>query len=488
RSALIAQVVHWTGGHPYLTQRLCYEVAKAEATTSQQVDQLCRETFLDRKARETDPNLHFAHERILKDPENDPGELLRLYATVRKGTPVRYNPTNSLANTLRVSGLVAVLESQLQVRNRIYAEQFTSTWVQESLRSLPDVARRKAYWQGFRRAALLGCILLLSTSAAIWFGVKAKQENREKTQLAKKNDQQTKLLLKGKEELLTITRQLSNRTGEVAGKTKELSAKIGELTQKSQELQMRKQAVEDLKKAQGVTAVALAQAQSNLTQAQRKVNQVRAQVTRLQASARSAVLKVEQLGQDEFKIAARTPGQEKRALTLGIRTISSLLESGITPKDETLENLSRVVNRGLVRLAHLRHDWRVTCVALSPDGKMAVTAGFSNEIWVWDVATGQCVQKITGFPNKLRPNEQYCTVIFSPSGDQVLTGAQDGVLRLWEVRGGRLSKKPLEHTVQELANGELGTMLFALFSPSGKEIATTARLANGRYTVLVIDA
>ncbi|WP_395142695.1 AAA-like domain-containing protein, partial [Armatimonas sp.] len=133
--ALIAQVVYWTGGHPYLTQRLCSEVARAEATTPQQVDQLCRETFLDRKARETDPNLHFVHERILQDPENDRGALLRLYSTIRKGASVRYDPTSNLANTLRLAGLVTVSEGELRVRNRIYAEQFNPAWVQDSLRT-----------------------------------------------------------------------------------------------------------------------------------------------------------------------------------------------------------------------------------------------------------------------------------------------------------------------------------------------------------------
>src|SRR5262249_33918890 len=44
---LLERILYWTGGHPYLTQRMCQAVAEAtNAKTSAEVDRLCKEMFL----------------------------------------------------------------------------------------------------------------------------------------------------------------------------------------------------------------------------------------------------------------------------------------------------------------------------------------------------------------------------------------------------------------------------------------------------------
>ena len=44
--AVIGRVMHWTGGHPYLTQKLCAELAAQEATiTVADVDAMCQKRF-----------------------------------------------------------------------------------------------------------------------------------------------------------------------------------------------------------------------------------------------------------------------------------------------------------------------------------------------------------------------------------------------------------------------------------------------------------
>src|SRR6185369_17040203 len=55
---LLSRVLYWTGGHPYLTQRLCQAVAEeAEVRDASGVDRLCDDLFLSRRARERDDNL-----------------------------------------------------------------------------------------------------------------------------------------------------------------------------------------------------------------------------------------------------------------------------------------------------------------------------------------------------------------------------------------------------------------------------------------------
>src|SRR5207244_633612 len=80
---LLQRVLYWTGGHPYLTQRLCQAVAErlSNPTPNTQhpipndVDQRCDELYLSHGARERDDNLLFVRDRILRS-EADLASLL----------------------------------------------------------------------------------------------------------------------------------------------------------------------------------------------------------------------------------------------------------------------------------------------------------------------------------------------------------------------------------------------------------------------------
>src|SRR5881296_3307721 len=50
--SLLRRVLYWTGGHPYLTQRLCLTVAgEASENGRQGVDRICEDLFFSRRAR-----------------------------------------------------------------------------------------------------------------------------------------------------------------------------------------------------------------------------------------------------------------------------------------------------------------------------------------------------------------------------------------------------------------------------------------------------
>src|SRR5438093_11544002 len=77
--ALLKRILHWTNGHPYLTQRLCQAITSDRALKRPaDVDGLCKELFLSNRARERDDNLLFVGERMLRS-EVDTAGLLILY-------------------------------------------------------------------------------------------------------------------------------------------------------------------------------------------------------------------------------------------------------------------------------------------------------------------------------------------------------------------------------------------------------------------------
>ena len=102
-----------------------------------------------------------------------------------------------------------------------------------------------------------------------------------------------------------------------------------------------------------------------------------------------------------------------------------------------------------------RHQDIVWSVAVSPDGKFVASGGGNDydgqsgklvpgsrdyEIRLWDVATGQEVRRFRGH------TEQVATLAFSADGRRLLSGSRDNTVRLWHVSSGRELGKFAEHT------------------------------------------
>ncbi|HEX4947160.1 MAG TPA: AAA-like domain-containing protein, partial [Blastocatellia bacterium] len=184
---LLKRILYWTGGHPYLTQRLCQAVAAdAQIKDVGGIDRLCDALFFTTRARETDDNLLFVREQILRG-EADKAALLDLYAQVRAQKRIRDDETNPLVTVLRLSGITRVVEGLLYVRNRIYYRVFDREWV---LANLPDaeVQRQKAaYRRGVMRTATIAAAMLAVVGGlamlAFWQRNRAVQSEKTKQEL-----------------------------------------------------------------------------------------------------------------------------------------------------------------------------------------------------------------------------------------------------------------------------------------------------------------
>jgi hypothetical protein len=131
------RVYEWTGGHPYLTQKLCAAVLEAtlseiEAFNSGLVEVLVRKLFFLAGAR-GDPNIQFVQTRVTGDPHAQ--EMLKIYRRIlAQKQPVQDDEQSPAINRLKLYGLVLAKDGQLAVRNRLYAEVFDLAWTHEMLR------------------------------------------------------------------------------------------------------------------------------------------------------------------------------------------------------------------------------------------------------------------------------------------------------------------------------------------------------------------
>ncbi len=172
---VLNRILFWTGGHPYLTQRLCRAFADATGAPGEEsapaqppliptvplVDQLASTLFLSRQARDRDDNLIFVRERILRS-EGDVAGLLYLYQKIRGGLRVPDNETNPQYSILRLSGITRNINGCLRVRNRIYHQVFDLDWIQTNMPGAEKRRQRKAGRRGIVIGMGIGVALIVA--------------------------------------------------------------------------------------------------------------------------------------------------------------------------------------------------------------------------------------------------------------------------------------------------------------------------------------
>jgi tetratricopeptide (TPR) repeat protein len=183
---LLDRILWWTSGQPYLTQKLCAEVAKREAHRANDVDLACDAIFLSPEARERDDNLHFVRDRLLRS-EQDRAAVLDAYAKVRRGERVADDHLNPVLNELRLSGIVRVVGGHLETRNRIYSKVFDLDWIKKNLPDAESRRQRAAFYRGVRRVAGVAAVVLVIMGALVlyaWRSARAEKAASERARIA----------------------------------------------------------------------------------------------------------------------------------------------------------------------------------------------------------------------------------------------------------------------------------------------------------------
>jgi len=159
-ATLLERILYWTGGQPYLTQRLCQAVASDPgARLAADVDRICERRFFLPNQEIEDLNLKAVEARLL---DSDPTERLSLYERVLRGHRVVHDETNALVGELLLAGVVAADRKRLKVRNRIYERVFDRRWIRNNL-SDREVNRQK---RAFRRGALIAAAVVAAIAIA----------------------------------------------------------------------------------------------------------------------------------------------------------------------------------------------------------------------------------------------------------------------------------------------------------------------------------
>jgi WD40 repeat protein/tetratricopeptide (TPR) repeat protein len=448
---ILQRILYWTGGHPYLTQRLCQAVAAARSVipspphpfTPSVVDRLCEELFLSTRARERDDNLIFVRERLFRS-EVDRAALLDLYGQARAGKPVTAGETSPVVDVLRLSGIVRVAERHpatpytprptpsLVVRNRIYARVFDRAWVTQHM---PDAELRRqkaAYRRGLMRAASVGGVIVLLLTVLVLAAVSQAHRAEAATQRAEAAAVQERRLA------MKLQRALDQRDTalKAEGRQRALATERARLARIAQtkEREQRLQADE----ARGAAVAHRRRAVAAQQEAQERL-------ARLDVATGNRLV-------DEGDLLGSLPWFAE-VLTL---------DAGKGPREAVDRMRLAAVMQQCPRLIQVLPHAGAVC-DISPDGRRVLTRNGAIA-WVWDTATGQPITTI-------QHNAKVHHAAFSPDGRRIVTTSGDwsgqhdntNSARVWDAATGQPVTPPLKQD---------NWVWHAAFSPDGRRVVT----------------
>lgn len=144
--AVMKEILTWTGGQPFLTQKLCHLILeKSEKSDVISVSKIVKFHIIDNWESQDEPeHLKTIRDRIFKDKQRV-FKLLELYQRVLIVGEVLADEAYENIE-LRLSGLVIKEHGKLTPYNKIYKYVFSQNWINTALADLRPYAEALSAW------------------------------------------------------------------------------------------------------------------------------------------------------------------------------------------------------------------------------------------------------------------------------------------------------------------------------------------------------
>ncbi|AFZ25642.1 hypothetical protein Cylst_3500 [Cylindrospermum stagnale PCC 7417] len=149
---LMQAILNWTGGQPFLTQKVCKLVVQelkndlSSNLAERGVRELVRRRIIENWEGQDEPeHLKTIRDRIWQSGEQRTGRLLGLCQQILRQGGIVADDSPEQAE-LRLTGLVVKRDSKLQIYNQIYAEVFNREWCDKILAKLRPYSDVLSAW------------------------------------------------------------------------------------------------------------------------------------------------------------------------------------------------------------------------------------------------------------------------------------------------------------------------------------------------------
>ncbi|NMG22902.1 AAA-like domain-containing protein, partial [Brasilonema bromeliae] len=365
--AAITAILDWTGGQPFLTQKLCQMILDADAAipenrVAEWVEELVQTRVIYNWESQDEPeHLKTIRDRILRGGGQLTGRLLGLYQEILQHEEIADD--NSLEQTqLRLSGLVVRRESKLRVSNRIYAAVFNQIWLQQALKNLRPYAQTLRAWVDSRYQDESRLLRGQALQDALAWAAGKSLSNEDY-------------------EFLSASQKLDKREIEIALEVKEEEGRI--LAQANQTLTKAQQKAKRRIRIGGAILVlcliGAVIAGIFATNAFKQAQEAQ-EGTQLERAGAAALDQFEKQHQEiEALLVAMDAGQKLKQLVKNGRPLEKY------PAASPILTLQTIVDNIHERAQLKGHQSTVTSAGFSPDGQRIVTASDDGTAKVWRV-------------------------------------------------------------------------------------------------------
>ncbi|MBW4494200.1 MAG: AAA-like domain-containing protein [Oscillatoria princeps RMCB-10] len=451
---VLREILAWTGGQPFLTQKLCQLVLQQAGENSQSkiqnpksqipewVERLVKSGVIENWESHDEPeHLRTIRDRILRS-EQRAGSLLGLYQQIlQKGEIAADGSLEQME--LRLAGLAVKQNGKLRVYNRIYEAVFDQNWVNLQLANLRPYSEAITAWLASNR--------------------------QDESRLLREKALQEALQWAADKSLC-----VEDYAFLTASQRRELQRELEAEQQAKQILEAAKQKAEQLlAKAKEATKLELAGVQA-LRVFEAGGREIEALLAAMQAG-----LALQEWVRDGRRLQdypATTPLLALQQITHNIRERNQfkahqreVISISFSPYQECVvtasaDGTARLWDLSGKQIAEFKgHEGEVRSVSFSPSGKLLATASNDGTAKLWDLSGNQIAE--------CRGHEDWVTsVCFCPSGEYIATASADGTARFWDLSGNQ--------TVQFKAHP--ASVWSVSFSPSGEYIATASNDRTAR--------
>lgn len=518
--AILHDILYWTNGQPYLTQKLCREmvasnVNRENTSLKKRVQQL----FFSQSGLD-DPNIANIDQRILAEQKYN-SRMLELYQAILTNGYIKADDRDEAQVYLKLSGLVMSNQSnELVVSNRIYQQVFDLEWIYRTRTKInrlfiADLDR----WleSGKSSAALLRGDIL--EQAIQWANQRNDLTHKEKDYLEASRSheiEQAKAFANQQRKVANRLRMmnvalyfvffLAVAAAIVAWNLRGLAdTKAHEaVTARDQAEKQRQRAEIEQSRAQqeaqaAQEARALAEQQMQIAAEQKKQAdkaKIRAQnfaATEKQARAEAEIAK--RIAEKASARASRSELARTENLFFSQITHSALLartgefakakkilkesEKFGSKVPEELRHSRRLMSwyarlfSGKAERVYKTQNVPLNTVALSPDGTQFIIAGQNNTVVLTDASTGKAIRSFKEHTDSVDK------AVFLPDGKHFVSAGKDGRVILWSLTEGLVRQWNLTGEVWALAISSDGRMIAV---GGTDKIITLINLASGEVS------
>ena len=151
QKSVLSEILAWTGGQPFLTQKLCQLVVNASQQTliadteASWVKNIVWSNIIHKWESQDEPeHLRTIRDRLLYN-EKMAGRLLGIYQQILAGEEVLTDDSREQIELI-LSGLVVNQQGCLRIKNLIYEAVFDSKWVAKKLENLRPYSENINHW------------------------------------------------------------------------------------------------------------------------------------------------------------------------------------------------------------------------------------------------------------------------------------------------------------------------------------------------------